>query len=86
MPFGRRRAISLPVRIPRQENAVDACLANAPRDQLAVLAAEIEHYDGVEAGLDASLVPGSGDRRKRLKPSFTLLSVHRVSGSQLGWV
>ena len=54
MPFGRRRAISSQARIPWQEDAVDARLANAPRDQLAVLTAEIEHNDGVEVAVDAS--------------------------------
>ena len=48
MPFGRRRAISCPVRVPGQEDAVDPGLANAAGDELAVLAAEIEHDDRIE--------------------------------------
>ncbi len=64
MPFGRRRATSSQARIPRQEDAVDARLANAPRDQLAVLAPEIEHNDGVEVAVGACASVGWIDRGK----------------------
>ena len=60
MPFGRRRATSSQARIPWQEDAVDARLANAPRDQLAVLAPEIEHDDGVEVAVGACARPSVG--------------------------
>ena len=48
----------LPSGIPWQEDAVDARLANAPRDQLAVLAPEIEHNDGVEVAVGACAFVG----------------------------
>src|SRR5215213_5218186 len=54
----------LPTRIPWQEDAVDARLTHAPRDQLAVLAAKIEHNNCVEAMTGGSVVPGRGDRWK----------------------
>ena len=60
MPFGANAAICFGGRVVRQDLAVDADLAHAPRDQLRVLAAEVDDENALGVAGILALCAGVG--------------------------
>ena len=63
MPFGANAAIASARRVARQDLAVDADLAHAPRDQLRVLAAEVDDENALGVAGVLALCTGVGGLR-----------------------
>ena len=67
--FGRKGANCFRVVIPGPDFAVDANLADAPRDQLRVLRAEIENQDFVAMDVLHAFLPSPAGRGKSIQSS-----------------
>ena len=75
-----------------QQLGVDLALANAPRDQLRVLASEIEHEDLLMRGLGRSdfnrILDTGRERQRRIarlqRPPRAILGTHFLPGFGLG--